>query len=229
MRSRHLISNTHYIKNRSELPSAKMRYHENSFGELAKCNEIQPWDPIPESPIEIHLKLKSHKEYFLSVTSFLHFRAVVRCKTLSKDSSTIMDGTGIEICLSRMTDAIQNNVWTRLVNCLWAHEMAIMTLERAHKHLDTRVHTLVYFSRDKTNPQMTIKTAIFTHRPRVSLARFTLGWWCHNRLLWTSHWPDNWDTTTWKMISNSLDINFIHDDIQDRYKKCCFWGMRPFY
>ena len=38
---------------------------------------------------------------------------------------------------------------------------------------------------------MTSKTKIFTHRPRVSLARFTFGWWRHNRHLMTSQRPDH--------------------------------------
>ena len=35
-------------------------------------------------------------------------------------------------------------------------------------------------------------------------------------LLLTSHWPDNCDTITWIVISNSLDIDFIHSDIHSR-------------
>ena len=62
----------------------------------------------------------------------------------------------------------------------------------------------------------TLKTTIFTHRSRVSLARFSFCWWRHNRLLMTSQWPDNCDAITWIMISNSLDINFIHGDIHGR-------------
>ena len=41
-------------------------------------------------------------------------------------------------------------------------------------------------------------------------------WWRHNRLLMTSQWPDNYDAITWIVISNSLDIDFIHGDIHDR-------------
>ena len=61
------------------------------------------------------------------------------------------------------------------------------------------------------NPWITLKTTIFTHRPRASVARFPFCWWRHNRLPITSKWPDNWDASTWKVISNSLDIYFIHD------------------
>ena len=57
------------------------------------------------------------------------------------------------------------------------------------------------------------KTTSFTHRPHVSLARFSFCWWRHNRLLMTSQWPDNCDVMTWKEISNSLDIDHINGDI----------------
>ena len=60
---------------------------------------------------------------------------------------------------------------------------------------------------------MTIKTMIFTHHPRVSLARLWFCWWRHNQLLMTSQWPDNHDAITWIVISNSLDTDFIHGDI----------------
>ena len=60
------------------------------------------------------------------------------------------------------------------------------------------------------------KTTTFTHRPRVSLARFSFCWWRHNRLLMTSQWPDNYDAITWIVVSNSLDINFIRGDIHGR-------------
>ena len=49
------------------------------------------------------------------------------------------------------------------------------------------------------------KTTSFTHRPRVSLARFSFCWWRHNRLLMTSQWPDNCDAITWL-------VNSIHGD-----------------
>ena len=77
---------------------------------------------------------------------------------------------------------------------------------------------------------MTIKTTIFTHRLRVSLARFSFCWWRHNRLLMTSQWPDNCDTIMWIVISNSLDIDCIHGDIhgllckKNGYKSD--WGER---
>ena len=74
---------------------------------------------------------------------------------------------------------------------------------------------------------MTLKTRIFTHHPRVSLTRFTLCWWRHNRLAMTSQWPDNCDANTWQMICNSLDIDFFHGDIHGRSCKNngydCYW------
>ena len=86
---------------------------------------------------------------------------------------------------------------------------------------------------------MTIKTKNFTHRPSVSLARFSFCWWRHNRLLMTSQWPDNCDTITWQVISNSLDIDFIHGDIHGRSCKkyahgfcfavlCCGYTLTDF-
>ena len=59
-------------------------------------------------------------------------------------------------------------------------------------------------------------TTIFTHRPRVSLARSLFCWWRHNRLLMTSQWLDNCDAITWIIISISLDTYYIHGDIHDR-------------
>ena len=61
---------------------------------------------------------------------------------------------------------------------------------------------------------MTITTMIFIHRPRVSLAQFTVCSWRHNRLLMTSQRPDNCDAITWIVISNSLNIDFIRGGIQ---------------
>ena len=113
------------------------------------------------------------------------------------------------------------------MSCFCAHEKVIsvfiseatreihttITFEWVQKQFVTRVHTLFYFLHDITNLQMTIKTMVFTHRPLVSLALFTFFWWRHNRLLMTSQWLDICDAITWILISNSLDIDFIHDDI----------------
>ena len=99
------------------------------------------------------------------------------------------------------------------------------TLEWAQKQFVTRVHTLFYFLHDITNPQITIKMTIFSHRPCVSLVRFSACWWHHNWLLMTSQWPDNCDTITWIVISNSLDIDFIHGGIHGRSCKKCIFVM----
>ena len=81
-----------------------------------------------------------------------------------------------------------------------------ITLEWVHKQFVTRVvaHTLIHFLHDIMNPYMMIKTMIFTHHLCVSLIRLTFCWWCHNRLLMMSQWPDCCVAITWIMISNSL-------------------------
>ena len=99
-------------------------------------------------------------------------------------------------------------------------------LEWAQKQFITQVHTLLYFLHDITNPYMMIKMTIFRHRPHVSLAQFLFCWWCHNRLLMMSQWPDNCDTITWIVISNSLDIDFIDGDIHGRScKNTKYWFL----
>ena len=131
---------------------------------------------------------------------------------------------------------IQKNACTRVANCLCAHERVILvsilpsceatlgistktTLEWAQKQFVTRVHTLYYFLYDIKNQSMAIKTTIFTHRPRISFARFTFYWWHHNRLRMTSQWPDSYDASTWHMISNSIDLGFIYANIHDQSRK----------
>ena len=104
-----------------------------------------------------------------------------------------------------------------------------IALEWALKQFVTRVHTLFYFLLDITDPKMMMKTTIFTHHPVVSLALLSFCWWRHNRLLMTSQWPDNCDTITWIVISNSLNIDFIHGDIHGRSckktSKLCVTGL----
>ena len=60
---------------------------------------------------------------------------------------------------------------------------------------------------------------IFTHWPRVSLASFTFSRWHHNQLLMTLQWPDHCGAIMWIVISNSLDIDFIHRNIWGRLCK----------
>ena len=91
-----------------------------------------------------------------------------------------------------------------------------ITLEWVHKQFVTRAHTLFYFLHDITNPYMTLKRWSSHIIPVPCLARFTFCWWRHNRLAMTSQWPDNFDTYTWQVISNSFDIDFIHGDIRGR-------------
>ena len=76
---------------------------------------------------------------------------------------------------------------------------------------------------------MTIKTTIFTHCPRVSLARCPFCRWRHNRSLMMSQWPDNCDAVTWKVISNSLDIDFIYGDIHGRTCKNVYLFIYSIY
>ena len=65
---------------------------------------------------------------------------------------------------------------------------------------------------------------ISTHRTRVSLAQLTFCWWRHNRFLMTSQWPNDCYASTWKVISYSLDIDFIHRDIHGwSWKKNRAW------
>ena len=63
---------------------------------------------------------------------------------------------------------------------------------------------------------MTIKRTIFTHRLRVSLAQFLFCWWRQSWCLMTPQWSDNYDASTWKVISRSLYKDFIQGDIHGR-------------
>ena len=99
-----------------------------------------------------------------------------------------------------------------------------IAFEWTHKQFARRVYTLFNFLHDIPNPWMMRKTRIFTHRPRVPLPWFTFCWWCYNRLLMTSRWPDDCDAFPWKVVSNSSDINFIHGNMHGRSCKklpCC--------
>ena len=88
-----------------------------------------------------------------------------------------------------------------------------MTLERAQKQFVTKVHTLFYFLHDITIHKWRWKRRSL-HIDPVS---HSLGlrsaddvtidrWWRHNN-------KTNCDAITWIVISNSLDIDFIHGDI----------------
>ena len=77
-------------------------------------------------------------------------------------------------------------------------------------------YIILFFIRQNESINNYEKTTSFTHRPHVSLARFSFCWWHRSRLLMTSQWLDNCDAITWIVISNSLDIDFIHGDIHGR-------------
>ena len=76
-------------------------------------------------------------------------------------------------------------------------------------------YIILFFSRHKESINYD-KTTVFTYRPCISLARFSFYRWRHNPLLMTPQWPINCDAITWIVISNSLDIDFIHGDIHGR-------------
>ena len=102
------------------------------------------------------------------------------------------------------------NVWTRVTNCLCAHERIILvficftkiTLEWALCHESTYI---ISFLHNITNPYATIKMTIFTHRLRVPLAGFTFGWWRHNWLLIASQ--INYATP--QLIRVTLDVTIV--------------------
>ena len=126
---------------------------------------------------------------------------------------------------------IKNNVCTRVTNrfsatrglfwCLF-HELRsnggneYQNNTRVSPEAVRHESTDIILFHDIANPLMMINTKSFTHLPRVSLVRFSFCWWRRNRLLMTSQWPDNCDAITWIVISNSLDIDFIHGDIHVR-------------
>ena len=72
---------------------------------------------------------------------------------------------------------------------------------------------------------MTLKRGSSHIIPVPCLTHLTFCWWCHNRLAMTSQWPDNCDANTWQVISNELDIDFMHGDIHGwscKKKRFCF-------
>ena len=137
---------------------------------------------------------------------------------------------------------IENNVCTRVRNCFSAHERVILVLiSRVAKQLgkyqnstwvsgETVCNSSTYIILFLTRHNESInddKNNIFTHRPCVSLAPFSFCWWHHNQLLMTSQWPNNCDEIKWIVISNSLDMDFIHGEIQGRLcKKTEYWMQR---
>ena len=94
----------------------------------------------------------------------------------------------------------QNNTWVSAETVLHESTYIILFLTRHNKSINE------------------YKTTSCTHRSCVSLARFSFCWWSHNRLLMRSQWPDDCDAIAWIMISNSLDIDYIHGDIHGQCK-----------
>ena len=109
------------------------------------------------------------------------------------------------------TVTVEDNVCTPVTNCFSAHETVISVFIDKHqnntwvstetvRHESTSIILFLIRYDESTNDDKTI----FTHRPRVSLALLSFWWW---------QWPDNCDAITWIVIFNSLNIDFIHDDI----------------
>ena len=107
---------------------------------------------------------------------------------------------------------------TQVTNCISAHERVILVFISRHQN-NTRVSAetvrrkstyIVLFLTRHNESINNDKPTIFTHCSRVSLTRFSFCWWRHNRSLMTSQWLDNCDAVTRIVISNSLDIDFIH-------------------
>ena len=202
----------HFIKNK----------HRSANGVILYRPSIRVWDQI-----ETDMRQNHPGSAYNDIRSLLIFRPMtVSNMTWVRDILIAVEQRRqrVERWPEGSTD-IENNVCTLVTNCFSLHESVILvfilintriTFDWAQKQFVTREHTLFHFLQDITNPQMTIQTTLFTHRARVSLARFSFCWWRHNGLLMTSQWPNNCDAITWIVISNSLDIDFIHGDIHGR-------------
>ena len=131
-------------------------------------------------------------------------------------------------CFVITVDFIENNVCTRLKNCFSAHERVILVfISRVSAetvgHESTYIISFLTQYNEPTNDDK--NDDLYTSSPCLIL-RFLFCWWRHNRLPMTSQWPDNCDAITWKVISNSIDIDFIHGDSHDRSckKHITFWA-----
>ena len=87
-----------------------------------------------------------------------------------------------------------------------------ITLKWAHKQFVMWVHTLSYFLHDNRSINDNKITSHMTHQTCVHLDQPTFCWWHHNQLLMT----DNYDMSMWKVIFDSLDIDFIYRDIHNQ-------------
>ena len=114
-----------------------------------------------------------------------------------------------------------------------AHERVINKYQNNTRvSAETVCHESVYIILFLTRHYKSInddKMTIFTHRPRGSLAQSSYCWWRRNRLLMTSQWLDNCDAIAWIVISNSLDIDYIHGDIHDGSCKKATYAILYWY
>ena len=108
---------------------------------------------------------------------------------------------------------IENHVYTWVTNCFSTHKRVIWmsrVCTEAVCHSSIYIILFLIWHNESINDD---KMTIFTYCLRVSVTQLSLCWWRHNWLLMTSQWHDNCDVITWIMISNLLDIDFIHSDI----------------
>ena len=114
-----------------------------------------------------------------------------------------------------------------MANCLCAHEMDILMFISYHNYQNnTRVsawtvrhesaYSMSYLTRHNESINDDKNDNLHTSSPCLTRARFKFCWWRHNRLLMASQWAENSDASTWQVITNSLDIDFIHSDIHGR-------------
>ena len=115
---------------------------------------------------------------------------------------------------------IENNVCTRVTNCFSAQERVILVFintkkqnirvsKKTVRHEST--YNILFLTRHNESINVE-KTTILTSSPCLTRS-VPFCWWHYNRLLMMSQWPDNCGVITWIVISNSLDIDFIHGDI----------------
>ena len=80
-------------------------------------------------------------------------------------------------------------------------------------------HIILFLTRHNESINDAKKEDLHTSSPCLTRSLYVLlmtSQMTHNRLAMTSQWPDNYDANTWQVISNSLDIDFIHYDIHGR-------------
>ena len=126
----------------------------------------------------------------------------------------------------------ENVVCTRVTNCFYAHERLFwcsfpeLRSNEGNKYQNnTRVgsetvrhestYIILFLTRHNEHINDDKNNYLYTSSPCLTHSGFVC-WWRHDWLLMTSQWPNNCDAITWIMISNSLDIDFIHGDIHGR-------------